>query len=82
MTFRYRIKLFGITEEIVGRSEYDLESKEKMDSEALIMAMKSSFPDLEKIHSLMLAVNQQYSQEKTELNPDDEIALIPPVSGG
>jgi MoaE-MoaD fusion protein len=29
-----------------------------------------------------LAVNREYASESTSLHPDDELALIPPVSGG
>ena len=32
--------------------------------------------------SLALAVNQQYAGPDTILKPDDEVALLPPVSGG
>ena len=32
--------------------------------------------------SLAMAVNQQYASPETDLHPDDEIALLPPVSGG
>jgi molybdopterin synthase catalytic subunit len=38
--------------------------------------MKSALP------SLALAVNQQYASPHTPLSPGDEVALLPPVSGG
>ncbi len=31
---------------------------------------------------LLFAVNRAYAQQTTELNPGDEVAVIPPVSGG
>jgi MoaE-MoaD fusion protein len=36
----------------------------------------------ESLPSLALAVNQQYAGPETILKPDDEVALLPPVSGG
>jgi molybdopterin synthase catalytic subunit/molybdopterin converting factor small subunit len=36
----------------------------------------------ESLPSLALAVNQQYAAPDTILNPGDEVALLPPVSGG
>src|ERR1700722_16016093 len=36
----------------------------------------------ESLPSLALAVNQQYAGPDTKLKPNDEIALLPPVSGG
>ena len=40
-------------------------------------------PAFEKcVSSLALAVNQQYAGPDTKLSPGDEVALLPPVSGG
>jgi MoaE-MoaD fusion protein len=39
-------------------------------------AMKQAMP------SLAVAVNQQYAEAETVLNDGDEVALLPPVSGG
>ena len=33
-------------------------------------------------NAVAVAVNQQYAQPTAELHDDDEIALLPPVSGG
>ncbi len=44
---------------------------------------ESQMPRLkESLPSLALAVNQQYAGPDTKLKPDDEVALLPPVSGG
>ena len=41
------------------------------------------FPRLkESLPSLAVAVNQRYGGPDTKLEPDDEVALLPPVSGG
>src|SRR5436309_414119 len=31
---------------------------------------------------VVMAVNQEYAKAETQLHPGDELALIPPVSGG
>ena len=82
MEFRYRVKLFGITAEIVGSEIKEIISDVELDNQSLISMLKESYPELKKIHSLGLAVNHAYAQSITKLNPEDEIALIPPVSGG
>ena len=44
---------------------------------------ESRIPRLgESLPSLALAVNQQYAGPDTKLKADDEVALLPPVSGG
>jgi molybdopterin synthase sulfur carrier subunit len=42
----------------------------------------TNYPALEKLRSLFIAVNQQYAEDNQSINETDEIALIPPVSGG
>lgn len=40
------------------------------------------YPDLLKLTTLAVAVNNAYAKDDTLINTFDEIALIPPVSGG
>ena len=43
----------------------------------------SDFPRMrESMASLAVAVNQEYAGQETALKADDEVALLPPVSGG
>jgi|TARA_R110000764_G_scaffold26429_4_gene62719 molybdopterin synthase sulfur carrier subunit len=40
------------------------------------------YPELKKLSSLAVAVNNSYANDDTIIDNFDEIALIPPVSGG
>jgi molybdopterin synthase sulfur carrier subunit len=40
------------------------------------------YPNLKGLKSLLIAVNNEYAEDSVELLESDEIALIPPVSGG
>lgn len=50
-------------------------------SDALLAALKKEYPEL-KSTNFSLAVNKQLIQEKVSLNGNEEIALLPPFSGG
>ena len=80
-----KILLFGITRDIVGSSELEL-SKKASDPLGTVDALKqfliNEYPALNNLSSLAIAVNNEYAQENGEIRPQDEIALIPPVSGG
>ncbi|MGC1242188.1 MAG: MoaD/ThiS family protein [Chryseosolibacter sp.] len=45
-------------------------------------ALKQRYPSLLDIRSLMIAVNNAYAEDDLSIADSDEIALIPPVSGG
>lgn len=78
------IFLFGITRDIVGKSSLDLsilEEKPKSVNE-LIRFLNITYPEFTKLTSFAVAVNGEYAPKELYLQPDDEIAIIPPVSGG
>jgi molybdopterin synthase sulfur carrier subunit len=78
---KYRIKAFGITKELLGGKETFIEIDG--DSVAdLRIALNSRYPELLGLKSLFIAVNNDYADDAIRLSPSDEIALIPPVSGG
>lgn len=79
---KYKINLFGITRDIVGNNIIEIDTGQLSDVQAVLRKLKSDFPKLKEIKSLMVAVNSEYAEGNLILTEQDEIALIPPVSGG
>jgi molybdopterin synthase sulfur carrier subunit len=77
----YRIKAFGITKDILGRRETVIELPGNT-VEELKKELYGKYPELLGLRSLYVAVNNDYADDAKQLNANDEIALIPPVSGG
>lgn len=76
---RVRALFFGPSREAVGEAERTLE----VAAGATAASLLPLFPELEKMSpSLVLAVNAQFVPRSTELRDGDEIAFLPPVSGG
>ncbi|MEM9859857.1 MAG: molybdopterin converting factor subunit 1 [Bacteroidota bacterium] len=76
------ILLFGITKDIVGQQKLHYELPEGATVPDLVEHLKESYPKLHDLNSIMVAVNNEYGQKNQILYESDEIALIPPVSGG
>lgn len=78
---RYNIKAFGITRDILGNKEnvLELDGRTVADLRQFLM---SKYPRLSGLRSLFIAVNHNYADDSIALHETDEIALIPPVSGG
>ena len=79
---KIEISLFGITKEIVGTPSLSYELLEGNNVHSLLVQLYSEYPRLKNLKSLLIAVNSEYADNKQVLNEKDEIALIPPVSGG
>jgi MoaE-MoaD fusion protein len=78
-----RVLFFGALKDVVGRSEESLPLKGGETVADILAAYRQSHPALEKwVPSLAISVNQQYSAVSTALNAGDEVAFLPPVSGG
>jgi len=76
--------LFGIAKDIAGKPTLDLSALEEKPNSVgeLIQLMNDSYPELSKLSSLAVAVNGEYASNNVPLQSNDEIAIIPPVSGG
>lgn len=78
---KYRIKAFGITKDLLGGRETFIEINGSTVAD-LRVALSEKYPQLLGLRSLFIAVNNDYADENIALSESDEIALIPPVSGG
>ncbi len=76
------ILLFGIARDIVGERSLELRFDTEITVETLLEDLKSRFPKFKELSSLLVAVNDEYAEPGKVLYGNEEIALIPPVSGG
>lgn len=77
---KMEILAFGIAREIFGGKSTTVEGISDVSS--LKKALEQQYPKLKELRSYMIAVNNEYADDHTLLNQGDEIAIIPPVSGG
>lgn len=73
------IKAFGVLAEKLPEAEFEFPSYKT--TEELRSALYESYPYLESLN-FSIAVNKQMAQENIPLEGDEEIALLPPFSGG
>jgi molybdopterin converting factor subunit 1 len=73
---------FGIAKDIIGQRFLDVEMPAAASVGDLRSMLVQRFPRLTDLASVRLAVNGEYAHEQLSLGENDEVALIPPVSGG
>ena len=73
-----RIRLFAGLRERAGRGELELE----LPDGAVVADALAAVDDLASGVPLVMAVNREYASPQDRLSAGDELALIPPVSGG
>jgi molybdopterin converting factor subunit 1 len=80
---RVRVLFFGVLKDLAGRSSEVAELPEGAVVRDLLSHYFSEIPPMrEALASIAVAVNQEYAGPGTQLKSDDEVALLPPVSGG
>ncbi|MBD8487988.1 MoaD/ThiS family protein [Echinicola sp. CAU 1574] len=78
-----KIHAFGVAKEITGAAMIDFPVDETfVKVKDLKNLLYRQYPDLINLPSLAISVNLFYASEDTLVNKHDEVALIPPVSGG
>lgn len=75
-----RVLLFGIAKDIAGAPYITAEGIGTV--AGLRHWLYQQYPALEKLRSVMIAVNKVYATDEVILKEEDEVAVIPPVSGG
>jgi len=78
-----RVLFFGAAREIAGRDEVALSLSAPASSSSAFEEILENFPELRRFgRSLLLAVNQDYARGEVPVRSGDELAILPPVSGG
>ncbi len=78
-----RLRLFAVFRERVGQECIEALLKSGSTVADALTFLGELHPDTVSLMSTsMVAVNQEYAERSHILQPNDEVALIPPVSGG
>jgi MoaE-MoaD fusion protein len=83
MSMRVRVLFFGVLKDVLGAEGESLELGEGATIATLLEVYRRRTPGRGALwSSLAVAVNQQYAPGDELLREGDEVALLPPVSGG
>ena len=77
------VRFFALYRERAGCSVTRISMPEESTVSDLVEAVRERFPRLAPPDvQIVVAVNEEYAESQTALKANDEICLIPPVSGG
>jgi molybdopterin synthase sulfur carrier subunit len=77
-----KILSFGICRDILGQTSLVIEVPKGILMKNLKMKLISMYPKLKELNHIHIAINEQYAEDNSIIKDKDEIALVPPVSGG
>jgi len=78
-----RVLFFGVLKDLVGQAEDSLSLPERAILRDVLSYYEERIPELKALSSsIAMSINQQYAPPESKLEPQDEVALLPPVSGG
>jgi molybdopterin synthase catalytic subunit len=80
---KIKVLFFGVTRDLTGLQQEQTEIPEGVNLDGLWGSYAARFPGLKDLsHVLLLAVNQEVTEGTRALKDGDEVAFLPPVSGG
>ncbi len=75
------VLFFAASRDLTGKAREELEIPEGETVAGLLKRLESQYPALEGMH-VRVAVNTEFAESGDRLHDKDEIAVLPPVSGG
>lgn len=81
-TTSFPVLVFGIAKDIMGGSKIDLSISMPSTVDQLKSYLLEEYPKFQDVRSLAVAVNNEYATGSDPIHSGDEVAIIPPVSGG
>jgi molybdopterin converting factor subunit 1 len=82
-TIRVEVLFFGRLKELIGRAQESTELANPADIASLFDQYAARFPQLQQYRtSLVASRNREFAPWNTTLRNGDEVAFLPPVSGG
>jgi MoaE-MoaD fusion protein len=80
---RVRVLFFGILKDVAGQAAEVLELRAGATVGEVVLHYQEHSPNLSVwLPSVAVSVNQEYAGREVALRADDEVAFLPPVSGG
>ena len=75
------VKLFASSKEIIGKDKITLKLSEKMTALDLRRMILEQYPQIARIQ-FVIAINRKIADDANTVEEMDEVAILPPVSGG
>ena len=79
---KIKVLAFGVARDITGAGSVELQFPEGTTLAQVQRHFQEKYPAFNRLSNLLLAINAEYAAPDTMLRENDEVALIPPVSGG
>jgi MoaE-MoaD fusion protein len=80
---KVRVLFFGMLRELVGRPSEEADFPQGSDLRSIFDSYAARHPRLRELApSIVMARNQEFAQLSTTIADGDEVAFLPPVSGG
>jgi molybdopterin converting factor subunit 1 len=77
------VRFFAILRETLGIDSLRLDIEKQQTVAEVLGEIKKQYPQLEKFEPVLsYAVNDEYAKLDVKLKDGDELALLPPISGG
>lgn len=81
-----RVRLFAALRDAVGCDSFELAARDRLDVAGVVEAIRVRFGESAyaavSAENVRVAVNREFVDEPRRLSDGDEIAFMPPVTGG
>ena len=79
-----KVMFFGVLKQVIGAKEKTFQfEKDTIMLRDLVLVLTQQYPSLEpRLTTIAYAINNEFAEIGQSLQAGDQVALLPPVSGG
>ena len=79
---KVKILAFGIARDILGSGDHVMDIPDNITIIETKNILTKKFPGFEQLRKFSIAINEEYRDDDFVISDQDELVIIPPVSGG
>lgn len=81
-SIKVSVYAFGVSKDIIGKKQFEMSIPEDSSVSEFKQLIVDQYPRFRDITGFHIAIGDEYARDEDSISNDDQLSILPPVSGG